>query len=353
MLFRRFFATLSLFHSSSSRPTTDDPWTYPQVGLPLATLTVAQLTSVPAWLENIAVRNSGDLLVTQFAPTPILYTVRNPSLPNATLESIYEFNTITNILGIAETRPDTFLIVGGNATANATGYVGTFSAWEVNFLKDKTSVHKIVNVPEAMFLNGVVALPKAPDVVLIADSQFGLLFRLDTRRGTYEIIADRPEFKPQPERFNKTVGFGINGVKIRDGFLYFSNTNLVNIYRVPITKDGYLDGHGKASVELYADLNSVTTFIDDFEIGPDGTVWVVTNDDNTLVAVAPRSRKVEVVAGAKDQLTLAGGTGAVFGRTKKDKHVLYISTAGGLDAPVNGTLVEPGKVAGVDTRRWG
>lgn len=140
-------------------------------------------------------------------------------------------------------------------------------------------------------------------------------------------------------------------MKIRDGFLYFSNTNLVNIYRVRIANDGYLASDGEATIEVYADLNAITTFIDDFEIGPDGTVWVVTNDDNSLIAVTPRDRKVKVVAGAKDQLTLAGGTGAAFGHTKRDKHVLYISTAGGLDAPVNGTLVEPGKVMGVDTRK--
>lgn len=352
MLYQRAFATLAFFCGAFSKPVPSDDRTYPQSDLPLAIHTITQLSSVPTWLENIAVRSNGDLLVTQFAPAPVLYTVRNPSSPNAALKDIHQFKTITNILGIAESCPDTFVVVGGNATANATGYAGTFSAWEVKFSKDAATVHKIVDIPESMFLNGVVALPDAPNIVLIADSQFGLLFRLDTEKATYEVIADRPEFKPHPERFNKTVGFGINGVKIRDEFLYFSNTNLVNIYRVPITKDGYLAKKGKAPVELYADLNAVTTFIDDFEIGPDGTVWVVTNDDNSLVAVTPRSRKVEVVAGAKDKLTLAGGTGAAFGRTKKDRHVLYISTAGGLDAPVNGTLVEPGKVVGVDTRGW-
>lgn len=343
---------MAFFYGAFSKPVPSDHRTYPQPDLPLTTQTIAQLSNVPTWLENIAVRNNGDLLVTQFAPAPVLYTVRDPSSSNAALEDIHQFDTITNILGIAETCSDTFVVVGGNATANATGYAGTFSAWEVEFSKNTATVHKIVDIPESMFLNGVVALPHAPNIVLIADSQFGLLFRLDTGKATYEVIADRPEFKPHPERFNKTVGFGINGVKIRDEFLYFSNTNLVNIYRVPITKDGYVAKKGEAPVELYANLNAVTTFVDDFEIGPDGSVWVVTNDDNSLVAVTPRSQKAEVVAGAKDQLALAGGTGAAFGRTKKDKHVLYISTAGGLDAPVNGTLVEPGKVVGVDTRGW-
>lgn len=325
---------------------------YPQTSASLPAYTVAQLPTVPTWLENIAVRRNGDLLVTQFAPAPVLYTVRDPTLQNATLHIVHEFASITNILGIVETHPDTFTVVGGNATANATGYIGTFSAWEISFSHPTVKVSKIVDIPEAKFLNGVVALPSAPRIVLIADSQLGLLFRLDTDSGAYQIIADRPEFKPHAERFNKTVGFGINGVKIRNGWLYFSNTNLVNIYRVGITQDGFIAKNGKAAVELYADLNPVTTFLDDFEIGPDGTVWAVTNDDNTLVAVRPHSQKVEVVAGAKDQLKLAGGTGAAFGRTRKDAHLLYVSTTGGLDAPINGTVVEPGKVVSVDTSKW-
>ncbi|KAF3050832.1 hypothetical protein E8E11_007245 [Didymella keratinophila] len=162
MLSQRIFAALALFCRTFSKPTSDNSSTYLQAGLPLVTHNVAQLSSVPTWLENIAVRNNGDLLVTQFAPAPVLYTVRNPSLPNATLESTYDFKTTANILGIAEIRPDTFIIVGGNATANATGYVGTFSAWEVKFSKVMMTVHKIVDVPEAMFLNGVVARHRGP-----------------------------------------------------------------------------------------------------------------------------------------------------------------------------------------------
>ncbi|KAH6644882.1 hypothetical protein C7974DRAFT_430523 [Boeremia exigua] len=309
-----------------------------------------QLPKSPSWLENVAVRSNGDLLVTQFNPAPVLYTAKDPASGKATLETVYEFTTITKILGIIETLPDTFVIVGGNATANATGFAGTFSAWEVKFSKSVARTKKIADIPDSMFLNGVVSLPDAPHVVLIADSQFGLLFRLDTKSGKHEIIADRPQFKSDAQRFNQTVGFGINGVKIRDGYLYCSNSDLINIYRVPITKDGYIAQGGKAPVELYADLNPVTTFLDDFEIGKDGTLWVVTNSANTVVAVSPKDRKPRVVVGAKDQLTVAGGTGAAFGRTAQDKHVLYVSTTGGLAAPINGTIVEPGKVEGIDTR---
>jgi hypothetical protein len=345
---------LSLVSFSFSAPTSDHKDGKPDFSLPLPARTVAQLDAVPTWLENIAVRPNGDLLVTQLAPLPVLLTVKSPTSTHATLEPIYQWNApnVTKLLGITETYPDTFAIIAGNATADATGYVGTFSVWEAKFPSSMSSTptfRKLANIPEAMFLNGIIPLPDRPHIVLIPDSQFGLLFRLDTRSGKYEVIADRPEFKPYPERQNKTVGFGINGVRVRDGYLYFSNSNLVKIFRVRITADGYVAHKGKAPVEIYADLRVATIFVDDFAFSEDGTLWAVSNDGNSVIAVSPDGKRIKEVAGSRDQLTVAGGTAGAFGRTKADKHVLYISTAGGLDAPVNGTVTEPGKVVAVDT----
>lgn len=330
----------------------------PKPTLSLPARTVAQLGST-SWLENIAVRSNGDLLVTQLAPAPVLYTVRNPSSSHAVLEPVYTWHepNVTILLGIIETYPDVFAVIAGNATANATGYPGTFSAWQVDFSSSKDAsrtppVRKLANIPAAAFLNGVIPLPGNPSILLIPDSQFGLVFRLDTRTGVSEIIADRAEFKPYPERQNKTVGFGINGVRIQDGYLYFTNSNLVSIFKIKITRDGYVARNGKAEVELVADMSGVTVFVDDFAVGEDGTLWAVSNDGNTIVAVSKDGKTIESVAGRFDQLTIAGGTAAAFGRGKKDRKVLYVSTAGGLDAPVNGTVTEPGKVVAVDTEGY-
>lgn len=347
---------LLLWLSSTSLcvPTTGHNRPKPDVGLPLSAETVAQLHTVPTWLENIAVRENGDLLVTQLRPTPVLYTIKNPTSKNATLDPIYEWHepNAAVLAGVTETSLDTFVIITGNATANATGYVGTFSVWEAKFHSlesSKLSVRKVVDVPKAKFLNGIVALPEHPEIVLIADSQAGLLFRLDTRTGRTEVIADRPEFKPYPEIYQGPA-FGINGVKIRDGYLYFSNSNLVAVYRVPITKEGYIARKGKASIELYANFTVIgAIFIDDFTFKDDGSLWATSNIGNIVAAVSVDGKSIKQVAGAEDQLTLASDTAAEFGRTKADRDILYVVTAGGLSAPVNGTAVEPGKVVAVDT----
>ncbi|KAH7128496.1 hypothetical protein B0J11DRAFT_557992 [Dendryphion nanum] len=313
--------------------------------------TTVQASTVGVWLENIAVRKNGDLVITQLRPA-ILHTVRDPTAKKVALTPIYTWNVenVTDLLGITETFPDTFNVIAGNATADAQGYPGTFSSWEVKFDSSSSTpkVRKIANIPEAKLLNGNVAVPSNPKIVLIADSQFGLLFRLDTVTGKYEIIADRPELKPRPEIHNDPVGFGINGIKIRGNYLYFSSSNLVSIYRVKITSDGYIAHDGKAPIEKYADLNDLATFIDDFAIGDDGTIWAITNFDNNVIAISPKGKK-EVVVGSKGSLTVAGGTAAAFGRTKKDKDILYVTTSGALANPVNGTITEPGKVVAIDT----
>lgn len=320
--------------------------------LPLSARTIAQLSAAPSWLENIAVRSNGDLLVTQLSPTPALLTVQNPSSANATLENTYDFHkpNISILTGITETIPDTFVIVAGNATPNADGYPGTFSVWKAKFSSPKSAqpiVRKIANVPGGKFLNGVVALPHRPEVLLIADSQFGLLFRLDTQTGVSEVVLDEPELKPYPERMNKTIGFGINGVKVRDGYLYFSNSNLITIFRIPITSSGYI--RANARIEKFAVLGTVTIFVDDFTFADDGTLWAASNDGNTIARVSRDGKEVKEVAGSRNELTIAGGTAAAFGRGMDDRKVLYVCTAGGLDKPINGTVVEAGKVVGVDT----
>lgn len=114
---------LPLFSIGLCTPTSDHNKPKPNVNLPLPARTVAQLDTVPTWLENIAIRANGDLLVTQLAPAPVLYTVKNPSSKHAVLEPIYQWHepNVTILLGIIETFPDTFAIIAGYATANATG----------------------------------------------------------------------------------------------------------------------------------------------------------------------------------------------------------------------------------------
>lgn len=81
--------------------------------LPLPSRTIFQFSSNGTWIENIAVRANGDLLVTLMLPDPQLYLISSPWSPSPTASLLYTFPNMTGLFGIAETSPDVFVLAGG------------------------------------------------------------------------------------------------------------------------------------------------------------------------------------------------------------------------------------------------
>lgn len=139
---------------------------------------------------------------------------------------------------------------------------------------------------------------------------------------------------------------GIDGLHVHNGYLYWGNSFLASIFRIPITDEGF--AVPRAESELVKEIISI--FVDKFAIGPqDGdTIWVTTNEANQLFAITPDGTDI-VVAGAPDRTTLAGCTPAAFGKVDMDINILYVVTSGGLGFPNNGTITEGGKIVAIDT----
>jgi hypothetical protein len=309
--------------------------------------TIGQL-SLGTWLENIAVRSNGDLLVTELWPTASVYTITDPSSCYEGLKELVTIPSIQGILGIAELpsipgKPETFVFVGSNATGLSQLIPGTFKAFAIEFYnrknQGKVKVRKISDMTEkSTFLNGVEAIPGVPNAVLVSDSVKGFVGRLDTSTGIFDDAAFVfPEMAPIAAN-----AFGINGIKIRNGYLYFSNSNAVKIYRTAITTAGYPAKGSKP--QLVADLSKVVTFLDDFGFDSQGNIYAASNSDNSIVFVDSKSRQSRIVIGGVNEMTVAGSTAVAFGRTKKDKDTFYVSTGGGLFKPVDGTKTEGAKV---------
>jgi hypothetical protein len=247
---------------------------------------------------------------------------------------------LTGLLGIAETAADTFLVVGQNFTA-----VGVAAAWEVAFGdNDAVTTRKVADISSARVLNGATAVPgcggAAPSAVLVADSTAGLVFRVDTKTGAVETAVQVPEMAPAA---NASSPVGINGIKIRGGYLYFDNSYAASIYRVKITSAGFA-AEG-ATVETVAKITE-EGFLDDFTFDADGSLWIASNRGRTLYKVNAQTGGSVVVAGAANATTLIGDTAAAFGRTEKDSRILYVTTSG---FDKDNTPIEPGKVVAVDT----
>ncbi|KAJ4152148.1 hypothetical protein NW765_017657 [Fusarium oxysporum] len=330
----RLSLALTLFSSivSAAPPAT-------RAKLPLPSRSVYQFSN-PNWIENIAVRSNGNLLLTMLT-TPELYQLREAQGPSPQLELVHSFDSLTGLMGIAETTQDTFIVAGGNFSSPGVGVPGTFSVWEIKICGRRPEVSKVVDIPEAVFLNGVVANSLIMDEVLIADSSLGKVFKVNVKEKKYQVAIKLPEMAPPA---NAAIQLGINGVHIQNGFLYWTNTLLNTFFRVRITTNG--------TVAVGARVETVATppsSLDDFALDRKGTSWVTTNGNNSVLAISPNGKSV-VVAGSISELTVAGATAAAFGRTPQDRDILYVVTSGALAAPVNRTITEGGKIVAINTK---
>jgi hypothetical protein len=193
----------------------------------------------------------------------------------------------------------------------------------------------ISDIPGSGLLNGI-ELSKSAGEILIADSALGLVWKVDVNTGSHSVAIQVDEMKPPAQG----LPMGINGIKIRDGYLYWTNTGEKFFCRIKI------DEHGNAvgGTEILV----LDCLGDDFVFDKKGDAWITHHGLNTVGAVKAGGGLVTVVW-EMDQLTVDVGTACQFGRGAGDKDVLYVVTTGGMSAPVNGELTEGGKVVAVNT----
>ncbi|KAI1775804.1 hypothetical protein F4818DRAFT_388488 [Hypoxylon cercidicola] len=318
----------------------------PQTFFPLPSKVIAQTAANGTYIENIAVRSNGDLLVTLLQPSASVYAVESPFSHSPSMSLVHTFEDANGLTGISETSPDTFIVAAALYPGLAAPYQNTSTLWELK-LSDKgqeATAHKIVHIPEASLLNGIVTVPSCRTTVLVGDNVLGIVFRVDVTTGRYDVVLEGiPELKPI---LGDSIDLGVNGINIRAGNLYWSNTDRDSIYRFPIDMSGYpVRG---AEVERVAAIKNASG-VDDFAFDGQGNLWAATDFDNMLITIQKDDREI-VVLGSPTELTVAGDTSVAFGRTPLDRHTLYITTSGAAAVPVNGTISEPGKIVAVDTR---
>lgn len=297
------------------------------------------------WIENIAVRPSGELLLT-ILTAPHLDQL-NPLRPNATPDTVHVFPAKTSVSGIGEVAHDVFAMAVGNFSLSSGESVG----WGVSTLDlsgGKAIVRSTVEMPEVSFLDGLCALPAAavPGSVLAGEIKTGKIWRVDPVNGRYDVAIYN---SLTASTHDPVYGVsGVNGIHTRQDTLYFTNTGLGIFGRMPVSSDG--QPAGSPSVITHV-LNSTQEF-DDFALrGED--VYLVTGSGNSIERIGlDGTRKGRIIAGSLNATTIAEPTSCAFGRTPADAHVLYVVTAGGLATPVDGSIRVGAQVLAVDTRKW-
>ena len=139
---------------------------------------------------------------------------------------------------------------------------------------------------------------------------------------------------------------GINGIKLRGSTLYFTNTAQALFGKISIQRDGTALG---SAAEVIAHAAPSVTY-DDFALDGRGDAFLVTARGNSIEEVGRPGQPRIIIAGDVNSTEIAEPTAAQFGRTPADRDVLYVTTGGGLQAPINGNEVVGGQLVAVDTK---
>lgn len=287
------------------------------------------------WVENIAVRYNGNLLVT-LVNVPELWEISDPSssleqhqqnITTATL--IHSFYGVEYLTGITEMEPDVFIVASPRVI------------WRVDF---RAAMHdpgpritEIITVPGALNLNGMTTFDVTKGLVLIADSMLGVVWRVNTRTGESVIVLE--DERTMAGDFSLGPLVGINGVKVNGDHVYYNNCPRRLYCRVRV------DLATGTAVGPY-EMISENTMGDDFALDRFGVGYLAGLIDNIVTMVYPNGTH-RVIAGARNSRELAGATAAAFGRAKSDKNVLYVTTGGAWGVPVLETGFEGGKIMAI------
>ncbi|KAI9150596.1 putative hetero-Diels-Alderase [Paramyrothecium foliicola] len=273
-----------------------------------------------------------------------LYRLRDPLSQSPQAELVHQFDSINGLTGITETEKDTFIVAGGTFLPPVGMGISDPESWGLWQVKLRGSgkaptITKVIDTPDIPFINGMVTNPYNKAEVLFNDFVNGVVYKINLKTKIYKAIIDVPEMKAPPGSPLRPL----NGLKIHNDFLYWSNSASGILARLKIDKTGLPTK--TAQVEI---LSQTGYILDDFAIDSTGTPWITAKVNNTILSVTPGGETI-VVAGSPGEFTVASAAACAFGRTAKDQHILYLVTSGGLSIPINGTLTEGGKIIALDT----
>ena len=302
--------------------------------VPQAELTIVAEFPEKFFLENVAVRADGSMLVTVtnrkelwFVPTP------GDGLP---VKPIMLFTFEFNLGFVVEWKPERFLVAVADVydTHRSRLYELDLAGWTPG---NPVSPRRVLEFPKPWVgLNGGCLI--APNVLLAA-GMANLIWRVDLGEDAsasariwlqHDNMKNRPgEMKPEQP--------GTNGVKFdrKTGHLYYTTTSQQMFLRVKVDPDT-LDPAGPP--EFVAGGREW----DDFLIDEDKSVaYATTHRENTIdfVRLAPDGNREgrTVIVGDPFNEKLVGPSAGAWGRAPGDQgRVAYFSSDGGTAQPPDG-----------------
>ena len=207
-----------------------------------STLQLTSLYKFPSSLSgsNLVQAKDGSILVTTQGG-PHVYRIDHSGG-----QLVATFPGHQNTFSIIELEDNVFYINAANYTHAPTwnGIQGSNTLYRLN-LSDAAAgpaTSQITSIPQARTLDGMAVQSKARGMILAGDTQTGVLYLIDTRRGTSCAVF-------QSELLNMTAAssaeldhVGINGVEIQSDSLFFTNTARHSFGRMMLSEDGLPKG---------------------------------------------------------------------------------------------------------------
>jgi hypothetical protein len=147
------------------------------------------------------------------------------------------------------------------------------------------------------------------------------VYKINTDTAAYEIAIDDPKMK-YTEVADPSTNLGVNGIKIQDSYLYWTNTAAGTLNKIEITAEAV--PVGESSV-----VSSNVPLADDFVFKSDGTAFIAQNQMDELSVLPWGTSEAQVIGGSNISTLLAGVSAGKFGRLSTDSQILYLTTSGG------------------------
>ncbi|KAI9829640.1 MAG: hypothetical protein M1826_005530 [Phylliscum demangeonii] len=307
----------------------------------LLPISIVHEFGVGTFVENIAVRSNGLLLVT----TPIngqgAHELVQVDPFNRGRRPVVVARFPFNCTGIVEVERDVFYIsvvdlVNPPSPSSALYRVdvGGFAADSGGAVTHPADVQRAVALPNMPYLNGATIVDRARGILLVGDAALGTIFRVDVRTGAVRVLVHSSLLQPRPT----SPIPGVNGIRVRDGVLYAANSGTAQLLQAPIDA---------GATRLLGPLQVLQENLvgDDFALDAHRSIYLTTHIFNSVVKIDRHGARTRIAGGPASPL-LAGSSSAAFGRTARDRAVLYVTSDGGLVAPVVG-VVRGGKILAI------
>lgn len=198
---------------------------------------VDQLPS-DAWAEGIAIRPSGQLLITRCDGAE-LYSVDSPltsadpdAIQPKILHSFPDCNSVLNICALTGTEGEDYAVLTSHAEF-ATQTIADTTIWRLSFPRDDSNAppttSKIAVLPDVGFLFGMISI--SDNVLAIADTSTPCIQRVHIPTGEVSILYQDLQIM---RARTQEEWFGVNRVRVVGDYIWFTNTSTGVLSRAPI-----------------------------------------------------------------------------------------------------------------------